>query len=127
MSEDIVLTEEELDRQMPKPTGYKLLVALPERKEVSDGGILLASETVDRERIASVVGQVIDMGPDAYTGETLKGEKRFPSGPYCEIGNWIMMRAFSGTRFSFNGKEFRLINDDSVEAVVADPRGIHKV
>jgi chaperonin GroES len=121
------MKEEDLDQQMPKPTGYKLLVALPPAEEKSKGGIILAEETAERQRIASVVGRVIDMGPDAYTGETAKGEKRFPHGPYCQIGDWIMMRAYSGTRFRFHGQEFRLLNDDSVEAVVANPEGIEKV
>ena len=68
------------------------------------------------------MGFVIAMGPDAY-----KNSERFPSGPFCEKGDWIVMRAYSGTRFMVHGKEFRLINDDSVEAVVEDPRGIVKV
>ena len=119
---DETLTEVELEQQMPKPVGYKLLVALPPAEETSDGGIILASETAERERVASVVGQVIDMGKDAY-----QSEDRFPNGAYCEVGDWIMMRAYSGTRFKFRGQEFRLLNDDSVEAVVADPKGIQKV
>lgn len=121
------LTEEELEAQLPKPTGYKILVSLPAVEEKSEGGIVLASETAEREHIASVVGKVIDMGPDAYQGFTATGSMRFPSGPYCQVGDWIMMRAYSGTRFRFHGTEFRLLNDDSVEAVVADPRGIKKV
>lgn len=115
------LTVEELDRLMPKPQGYKLLVALPAKEETTEGGIVLASETAERERISSIVGRVIDMGPDAYAGE------RFPNGPYCEIGDWIIMRAYAGTRLKFRGEEYRLINDDSVDAVVADPTGIQKV
>ena len=62
------------------------------------------------------------MGDDCY-----QDKNRFPNGPYCEKGDWIIMRSYSGTRFMVHGKEFRLINDDSVEAVVQDPRGIVKV
>lgn len=116
------LTEKELEQQMPRPTGYRLLIALPPAEKTTEGGIILASETAERERVASVVGQVIDMGPDAYMADD-----RFPNGAYCKVGDWIMMRAYVGTRFRFRGKEFRLINDDSVEAVVADPKGIQKV
>ena len=61
------------------------------------------------------------MGPDAYDDK-----KKFPNGPYCNEGDWVLMRSYSGTRFKIHGKEFRLINDDSVEAVVQDPRGIEK-
>ena len=71
--------------------------------------------------IGSICGFVLKMGPDAY-----QNAERFPNGPYCDEGEWILMRSYSGTRFKVHGKEFRLINDDSVEAVVEDPRGIEK-
>jgi co-chaperonin GroES (HSP10) len=74
------------------------------------------------EEVGSIVGFVLKMGPDAYADA-----QRFPSGAYCKEGDWVLMRSYSGTRFSVHGKEFRLINDDSVEAVVEDPRGIVKV
>jgi len=108
--------------QMPKPKGYKILIALPEPDEKTDGGIIKAKQTIHTEEVGSIVGFVIDMGPDAY-----KSVERFPSGAFCKKGDWIVMRAYSGTRFMVHGKEFRLINDDSVEAVVEDPRGIVKV
>jgi co-chaperonin GroES (HSP10) len=107
--------------QLPKPTGYKLLIALPEPEEKTDGGIIKASQTLQAEEIGSIVGFVLETGPDAYASQD-----RFPSGPYCKKGDWIMMRSYSGTRFKVHGKEFRLINDDSVEAVVEDPRGVVK-
>lgn len=113
--------EEKTASQLPKPTGYKLLIALPDPEEKTEGGILKASQTLQAEEIGSIVGFVITMGPDAY-----KSTDRFPSGPYCKEGDWIMMRSYSGTRFKVHGKEFRLINDDSVEGVVEDPRGVAK-
>ena len=108
--------------QLPDPKGYKLLIALPEPDEVTEGGIIKAKQTMEIEEIGSICGFVLKMGPDAY-----KDDKKFPSGPYCSEGDWILMRSYSGTRFKIHGKEFRLINDDSVEAVVEDPRGIEKV
>lgn len=108
--------------QLPDPKGYKILIALPNPDEVFESGIVKAKATMDEEEVGSIVGFVLKMGPDSY-----KDEKRFPSGPYCKEGDWIMMRSFSGTRFKVHGKEFRLINDDSVEAVVEDPRGIVKL
>ena len=108
--------------QMPKPKGYKILIALPEPDEKTDGGIIKSSQTIHNEEVGSIVGFVIDMGPDAY-----KNSDRFPSGAFCQKGDWIVMRSYSGTRFLAHGREFRLINDDSVEAVVEDPRGIVKV
>tara|TARA_A100001515_G_scaffold98448_1_gene79356 strand:+ start:2196 stop:2546 length:351 start_codon:yes stop_codon:yes gene_type:complete len=108
--------------QLPEPKGYKLLIALPEPDEVTEGGIIKAKQTMEIEEIGSICGFVLKMGPDAY-----EDEKKFPHGPYCKEGDWILMRSYSGTRFKIHGKEFRLINDDSVEAVVEDPRGIEKV
>ena len=108
--------------QMPRPKGYKILIALPEPDEKTDGGIIKARETMHNEEVGSIVGFVLDMGPDAYSNKD-----RFPTGPFCKKGDWIVMRSYTGTRFTVHGKEFRLINDDSVEAVVEDPRGIVKV
>lgn len=108
--------------QLPKPTGYRILMALPEATEATEGGIIKAEETKDLEEVASPVGYVVALGPDCY-----KDEKRFPSGPYCEESDWIIIRPFSGTRLLVHGQEFRLINDDSVEAVVEDPQGITRV
>ena len=114
--------DDKVASQLPKPSGYKILIALPNPEEKTEAGILKASQTLESEEIGSIVGFVISMGPDAY-----KSTDRFPSGPYCKEGDWIMMRSYSGTRFKVHGKEFRLINDDSVEAIVEDPRGVVKV
>mgnify|MGYP003123252458 FL=1 len=109
-------------QQLPEPKGYKLLIALPEPDEMTEGGILKAAKTLQDEEVGSIVGMVLKLGADAYNDP-----KRFPSGPLCKEGDWILMRSYSGTRFKVHGKEFRLINDDSVEATVEDPRGIIKV
>ena len=109
-------------KQLPVPKGYKILIALPEIEEATKGGIIKASETRRVEEVGSIIGFVLEMGDDCY-----KDKNRFPNGPYCKEGDWIIMRSYSGTRFMVHGKEFRLINDDSVEAVVQDPRGIVKV
>jgi len=114
--------KEKVASQLPVPSGYHLLVALPEPEEATQGGIIKATETRTMEEIGSVCGFVLALGKDAYGDKT-----RFPNGAYCKEHDWIMMRAYSGTRFRIHGKEFRLINDDSVQAVVADPRGIVKI
>ena len=107
--------------QLPEPKGYKLLIALPEVDEKTEGGIIKSAKYQYEEQIATVVGWVMSMGPDAY-----RDEDRFPNGPYCQQGDFVIFRAFSGTRIKIHGKEFRLINDDTVEAVVEDPRGIER-
>ena len=117
-------TESEKTRtanQLPDPTGYKILIALPEPDKEFEGGILKANKTLQDEEIGSIIGMVLKVGPDCY-----KDPQRFPSGPYCKEGDWIIMRSYSGTRFKVHNQEFRFINDDSVEAVVEDPRGIVK-
>ena len=124
MVESDIEPEEEslrLASQLPEPKGYKLLIALPEVDETTDGGIIKSAQSQHEESIATVVGWVMSMGPDAYVNYN-----RFPNGPYCEVGDWVVFRAFSGTRLKIHGKEFRLINDDTVEAVVEDPRGVER-
>lgn len=120
--QDFANEEARTAKQLPDPKGYKLLIALPDPEKTTSGGIIKADETLRMEEIGSIVGFVLKMGPDAYNDA-----EKFPTGPYCKQGDWVMMRSYSGTRFKVHGKEFRLINDDSVEAVVEDPRGIVKV
>ena len=112
---------EDLEEILPIPRGYKLLVACPEIEEKTEGGIIIANEYRAKESTASIFGRVIEFGEDAY-GDPDK----FPSGPYCKPGDWVIFRSYSGTRFKVKGQEFRLINDDTVEAVVEDPRGIER-
>ena len=122
VSEEDTAKKPRAAHKLPDPKGYKILINLPEPETASEGGILKAQETIEAEEVGSIIGFVIKLGPDAYSDKS-----RFPSGAYCKEGDFIMMRSYSGTRFKVHGKEFRLINDDSVEAVVVDPRGVMKV
>jgi len=112
---------EEKARQLPDPSTFYLLCALPEIEEKFDSGLAKAGTTMHYEEILSPVLFVMKMGPDAY-----KDEKKFPSGPSCKIGDFVLVRPNTGTRIKIHGKEFRMIYDDSVEAVVQDPRGISR-
>lgn len=107
--------------QLPKPSGYHILVALPEAEEKYESGIIKADETRRFEEVLATVFFVVELGPDCY-----KDEKKFPTGPWCKKGDFILARPNSGTRLKIHGREFRLINDDTVEAVVQDPRGISR-
>jgi co-chaperonin GroES (HSP10) len=107
--------------KIPDPKGYKLLVAIPNVEEKTSGGVIRPDDLVSREEVASIFGFVVACGPDAYGDK-----KKFPSGPWCEKGDFVMFRSYSGTRFKIGGQEFRLINDDTVEAVVDDPRNIER-
>jgi co-chaperonin GroES (HSP10) len=116
---DITPSQEELEAQLPVPVGYKLLIALPQVEEKFDSGIAKAERTMQQEQILSIVGAVLDMGSQAYSDSD-----RFPNGPWCKVGDFVMFRANTGTRFKVAGVEYRLLNDDSIEAVVSDPRGV---
>lgn len=115
-------TPEEKAKQIPDPVTYHLLCVLPEANEEYEGGLLKASQTMHFEELLSPVLFVVKMGPDAF-----KDEKRFPSGPSCKTGDFILVRPNTGTRMKIHGREFRIINDDSVEAVIEDPRGVQRV
>jgi co-chaperonin GroES (HSP10) len=115
-------TAEDKATQLPEPSGYHILVAIPEIEAKYDSGIIKADSTKHYEEVLSTVFFVVKMGADCY-----KDASRFPSGPWCKEGDFILARPNSGTRLKIHGREFRLINDDSVEAVVDDPRGISRV
>jgi co-chaperonin GroES (HSP10) len=117
-----VASEPRRARQLPEPKGYKILIALPVVKDTSEGGILYTEDYLRREEVATIFGFVLDMGPDCY-----KDPKKFPSGPYCKKGDWVLFRSYGGTRFKVHDQELRLINDDSVEAVVEDPSSYERV
>ena len=108
-------------KQLPEPSGYKILISIPEHEEKTDGGIYIPDQVKTAEETASIVGLVIKMGSLAYYDD-----EKFPTGPYCKEGDFVIFRSYSGTRMKVKGKEFRLINDDTVEAVVDDPRGFER-
>ena len=114
-------TEEDKAKQLPEPSGYHILCTVPNIEDKYESGLIKADTTKHFEEVLSTVFFVLKLGPDCYTDKT-----RFPSGPWCKEGDFILARPNSGTRVKIHGKEFRLINDDSVEAVVEDPRGISR-
>lgn len=113
---------EAVRKKLPKPTGYHLLVAMLDVNDKTKGGVFLPDELKSRESTASIIGYVIDSGPGAYADMA-----KFPDGPYCQEGDFVIFRSYSGTRFKVAGQEFRLINDDTVEAVVEDPSEYERV
>ena len=116
---EVQLTEEEVEAQLPKPVGYMVMVALPKVEEAYESGILKSDQSRREEYIMSTMGAVIDMGAEAYCDKD-----RFPNGPWCKVGDFVMFRPNTGTRFKVNGQEYRIFNDDSIQAVVPDPRGV---
>jgi len=119
---DVADVDTEVELQLPHPVGYRLLVALPQPEETFEGSSLLKTEKAkSQDHIMSIIGLVVDMGTGAYADK-----ERFPDGPWCKPGDYVMFRMNSGTRFTVGGIEYRLMNDDSVEAVVIDPTGVQR-
>ena len=120
---DVEKTQEEAAKAklLPEPKGYRILCAVPHVEEEFESGIVKAEDTRRVEEQTTVVLFVIKMGDLCY-----KDESRFPTGPWCKEGDFVLTRPYSGTRVVIHGREFRIINDDTVEAVVEDPRGIRR-
>jgi co-chaperonin GroES (HSP10) len=114
-------TAEAKARQLPDPSGYRILCAIPEIENTFDNGLIKADITMHHEELLTTVLFVVKLGPDCY-----KDAARFPSGPWCKEGDFVLVRPHAGTRVKIHGREFRIINDDSIEGVVEDPRGISR-
>ena len=112
---------EEKAKQLPKPSGYRILCVIPDAEKEYESGILKADETLRYDELLTTVLFVVDLGPDCY-----KDESRFPTGPWCKKGDFVLVRPNAGTRLVIHDREFRIINDDSVEGIVDDPRGIKR-
>ncbi len=107
-----------LDR-LPKPTGWRILILPYTLPQSTKGGVILSDETRERNQLATNVGYVVSLGPDAY-----RDELKFPDGPWCKSGDWVMFGRYAGSRFKIEGAEPRLLNDDEILAVIDDPRDI---
>jgi co-chaperonin GroES (HSP10) len=115
-------TAEQKAQSLPDPKGWRILCALVEVGDTYSSGLIKADTVVKTEEITSPVLFVVKMGPDCYNDT-----EKFPEGAWCKQGDFVITRPYSGTRIMIHGKEFRLINDDQVEATVEDPRGITRV
>ena len=107
--------------QLPDVQGYRILCAVPQVDEAYESGLIKSDKTKTIEEHSTVVLFVLKLGNMAY-----KDEERLPTGPWCKEGDFVITRAYSGTRIKIHGREFRIINDDTVEAVVDDPRGYER-
>ena len=108
--------------KLPKPTGWRILVLPFRMDEKTKGGILMGAETIDRQQVASQCGIVLAMGSQCY-----KDKERYPSGPWCKVGDWVIFARYAGSRIQIEGGEIRLLNEDEILATVKDPEDIlHK-
>lgn len=115
------LPQSALER-MPQPTGWRILILPYKGSGKTKGGILMADETIERNSLATVVGYVLAVGPEAYNDQ-----EKFPTGPWCKKGDWVMIGRYAGTRFRIEGGEVRIINDDEVIATIVDPADVLNV
>ena len=115
------IPEEDKARQLPKPQGYKILCAIPEVDKTYESGIIKADLTIGYEEKLATVLFVVALGPDCYLDKT-----KFPTGAWCKAGDFVIVKPHVGTRLLIHGREFRAINDDSVDMTVEDPRGIQR-
>jgi|TARA_R100000742_G_C4275232_1_gene95584 co-chaperonin GroES (HSP10) len=122
VADEPVITPENLDSHassLPRPTGYRILILPFTQSSVTKGGIHLAKTTVDKERLATVVGYVVATGPDAYSDP-----HKFPEGAWCKKGDWVIFGRYAGARFQIEGGDMRLLNDDEILACIDDPEAI---
>ena len=112
------LDAEQKAKQLPEPKGYRILCMVPHIEAKYEGGIIKADSTTAREELTTHVLFVVKLGDMAYADK-----EKFPTGPWCKEGDFVLTRPYSGTRVRIHDREFRLINDDTVEGVVSDPRG----
>ena len=112
------IDEAVLDR-IPKPTGWRIVILPYRGTNKSKGGIVLADQTIERQQLTTTCGYVLKVGPLAYADEA-----KFPQGPWCKEGDWIIFGRYAGARMNIDGGEIRILNDDEILAVIADPEDI---
>ena len=118
-TEPLPETAEKKAKQIPAPSGFHILCMVPEVEDKFDSGIIKADTTIFAEERLTTVLFTMELGPDCYKDQT-----RFPTGPWCKKGDFVLVRPNTGSRLKIHGREFRIINDDAVEGVVDDPRGV---
>jgi len=107
------------ENKLPKPTGWRMLVLPFKMPEKTRGGLFLGQETLERQQVASTCGLVLAQGPDCY-----KETEKFPDGPWCKKGDWVIFARYAGSRIQIDGGEVRLLNDDEVLATIENPEDI---
>ena len=114
--------EEKYKRQeenLPQPTGWRLLVLPFKMKDKTKGGLVLADSTLEKQQVASQCGLILAMGPQCY-----KDKERYPEGPWCKVGEWVMFARYAGSRIKIEGGEISLLNDDEILATIKSPEDL---
>jgi len=108
--------------KLPQPTGWRILVLPFKMNETTKGGVIMNESTLERQQVASQCGNVLAMGSECY-----KDKERYPTGPWCKVGDWVVFARYAGSRINIEGGEVRLLNEDEILATVKDPEDLlHK-
>ena len=108
--------------KLPQPTGWRLIVLPFKMDEKTKGGIIMNESTLEKQQVASQCGNVLAMGPQCYTDK-----ERYPEGPWCKVGDWVIFARYAGSRIQIEGGEIRLLNEDEILATIKNPEDIlHK-
>ena len=105
--------------KIPQPSGWRMVLFPLKLQGKTKGGVLLTDDTVTESQVTTNICKVLKMGPECY-----KDKEKFPSGPWCKEGDWVLITRYAGSRIRIDGCELRIINDDEILAVVDDPRDI---
>ena len=105
--------------KLPRPTGWRMLILPFKMPEKTKGGLYFGQETLERQQVGSTCGLVLAQGPDCY-----KDKERYPDGPWCKKGDWVIFARYAGSRMQIDGGEVRLLNDDEVLASIDNPEDI---
>ena len=112
------LKSKESDK-LPRPTGWRMLILPFKMAEKSKGGIIFGQETLEKQQVGSTCGLVLAQGPDCYNDKD-----RYPEGPWCKTGDWVIFARYAGSRIQIDGGEVRLLNDDEVLVSIDNPEDI---
>ena len=104
--------DQKVAEQLPKPTGWRVLILPYLGAEKSKGGIILTDQAREREQLATVCGYVY------------ADTNKFPDGPWCKKGDWVIFARYAGSRLKIDGGDLRLLNDDEILAIIQDPTDI---
>ena len=116
---DVENLDENVAARIPKPTGWRIILLPYRGAEKTKGGIVLSDQTREKQQITTTCAYVLDVGPLAYMDK-----EKFPDGPWCKKGDWIIFGRYAGARIGLDGGEIRIINDDEVLATINNPEDI---
>ena len=105
--------------KVPQATGWRMVVLPFKGVEKTKGGLLLTDKAIEEQQLTTNVGLILNMGPDAYADKN-----KFPNGPWCKKGDWVVFARYAGSRVKIEGGEIRILNDDEVLAKLKDPKDV---